>query len=74
MQDYTIIVNKIEELQTIKDVQELEMILDRARRTIIGGDNVLLVRQDRQGNESLFETITNERDFERYREQVMKYL
>lgn len=74
MQDYTIIVNKIEELQSIKDVQELEMILDRARRTIIGGDNVLLVRQDRQGNESLFETITNERDFERYREQVMKYL
>jgi len=38
MEDYIIVVNRIEELQSIQDRQELERIFDKARRTIIGGD------------------------------------
>ena len=74
MEDYTIAVNNIEELQTIKDVQGIETIMDRARRTIIGGNNVILVREKANGQQDVFDTITNETDFERYREQVMRYL
>ncbi|WP_295128877.1 hypothetical protein [uncultured Chitinophaga sp.] len=74
MEDYTIAVNKIEELQTIKDVQGIEAILERARRTIIGGNNVILVRKKADGGQDVFDTITNETDFDRYREQVMRYL
>jgi hypothetical protein len=74
MEDYTIAVNNIEELQTIKDVQGIETIMERARRTIIGGNNVVLVREKADGDQDVFDMITNEKDFERYREQVMRYL
>lgn len=73
MEDYTISVTQVEELQTIKDIQALETIMERARRTIIGGSNVLLCREQR-GEQYVFETITNESDFEKYREGVFRYL
>lgn len=74
MEDYIISVNKIEELQTIKDVQALETILERARRTIIGGAAVVLVRERSGGQPEKFETFTDEEEFRRYRERVLRYL
>lgn len=74
MEDYVIIVNRIEELQLTQDRTELELILDRAKRTIVGGNDVMLVRQNRNGQQEKFQTITNEQDFEEYRKQVLKFL
>ncbi|QEC45070.1 hypothetical protein [Pseudobacter ginsenosidimutans] len=74
MEDYVIVVNKIEELQTIKDRQELELIFERAKRTIIGGQEVILVRQNSDGQQYRFETYSNEHDFEEYRKQVFRFL
>lgn len=74
MEDYVIIVNRIEDLQLTQDRAELEMILDRAKRTIIGGMDVILVRQNRDGQQEKFQTITNEKDFEDYRKQVLRFL
>jgi len=74
MEDYVIIVNRIEELQLTQDRAELEIILERAKRTIIGGMDVILVRQNRNGQQEKFQTITNERDFEDYRKQVLRFL
>ncbi|WP_127125857.1 hypothetical protein [Pseudoflavitalea rhizosphaerae] len=74
MEDYVIVVNRIEELQTIKDRQELELIFERAKRTIIGGQEVILVRQNSDGQQYRFETFSNEQDFEEYRKRVFRFL
>lgn len=74
MEDFVIIVNQIEELQSIQDRQKLELIFEKAKRTIIGGQNVILVREDRNGRQEKFETFTNEHDFEEYRKQVFRLL
>jgi hypothetical protein len=74
MQDYIIIVNKIEELQQIEDRQSLELIFERARHTIVGGMDVILVRENRDGQQEKFETITNEQDFEEYKKRVFRFL
>jgi hypothetical protein len=72
MEDFVIVVNRIEELQLIQDRQELELILEKAKRTIIGGMNVILVRENSNGKQEKFETFSNERDFEEYRKQVFR--
>lgn len=74
MEDYVIIVNRIEELQLTQDRTELELILDRAKRTIVGGQDVILVRQNRNGQQEKFQTISSEQDFEEYRKQVLRFL
>ncbi|MBP1652829.1 MAG: hypothetical protein H6Q26_2986 [Bacteroidetes bacterium] len=74
MEDYVIIVNRIEDLQLTKDITELELIFDRAKRTIVGGQDVILVRQNRNGQQEKFQTISNQQDFEEYRKQVFKWL
>ncbi|NML22337.1 hypothetical protein HHL16_15745 [Pseudoflavitalea sp. G-6-1-2] len=74
MEDYIIVVNRVEELQTIRDQQELELIFERARRTIIGGCEVVLVREDRSGNQQPFDRFSNEQDFEEYRNRVFRFL
>lgn len=74
MEDYVIIVNRIEELQLTQDKTELELILDRAKRTIVGGQDVILVRQNRNGRQEKFQTISSEQDFEEYRKQVLRFL
>lgn len=74
MEDYIIVVNRIEELQTIRDQQELELIFGRARRTIIGGCEVILVREDSSGNQQPFDRFSNEQDFEEYRNRVFRLL
>lgn len=74
MEDFVIVVNRIEELQTIRDVQELELIFEKAKRTIIGGQEVILVRENRDGRQDKFQSFSNEQDFEEYRKQVFRYL
>lgn len=74
MEDYVIVVNLVEELQTTQDRQKLELIFDRAKRTIIGGMDVILVRENKDGKKEKFETLTNEEDFEAYRKQVFRFL
>jgi len=74
MEDFIIIVNRIEELQSTQDVQELERIFEKARRTIIGGMSVILVRENRDGKQEKFETYSNEQDFEEYRKKVFRYI
>lgn len=74
MEDFIIVVNSVEELQLIQDRQKLELIFEKAKRTIIGGMNVILVRENSNGKQEKFETFSNERDFEEYRKQVFKFL
>jgi len=74
MEDFVIVVNRIEELQTIRDVQELELIFEKAKRTIIGGQEVILVRENRDGRQDRFQAFSNEQDFEEYRKQVFRFL
>lgn len=74
MEDFVIVVNRIEELQQIEDRQELERIFDKAKRTIVGGLDVILVREDRNGKQEKFQTFSNEHDFEEYRKKVFKFL
>lgn len=74
MEDYVIVVNRVEELQTIRDRQELELIFDRAKRTIVGGQEVILVRRNSDGQEYRFQSFSNEQDFEDYRTQVFRFL
>lgn len=72
--EYTIDVQQVEQLQTIADTDALEQIFDRARRTVIGGGVVQLIRTAASGEVSRFDEIGNEADLETYRSQVFKYL
>ena len=72
--EYTINVQEVEHLQTIKDTEALEQIFERARRTIIGGGTVLLVRVSTDGAVSQFDELSNEEDLAAYHERVFLYL
>jgi len=74
MEDFVIVVNRIEELQSIQDREELERIFNKAKRTIVGGMDVILVREDRSGRQEKFQTFSNENDFEEYRKRVFRLL
>ncbi len=72
--EYTINVQEVEHLQDIHGTDELEQIFDRAKRTIIGGGTVLLVRVSAEGTVTQFDEITNEEDLAAYRDRVFLYL
>ena len=74
MEDYIINVGKVEEWQTIKDIASLDEVFLRAKRTLVGGGTVALVREQRNGESYRFEEFTNLDDFEAYRKNVYKYL
>lgn len=73
-QEYTINVQEVEELQTIGDRDALELLFDRARRTVIGGGIVVLVRRSPGGEEARFDELSTEADLDQYRQQVFRYL
>lgn len=73
MTDYVINVTKIEELQVLNDVNELQNIFSKAKSAIVNGANVILVRKSKSATEK-FDEITTLEDLERYRKQVFKYL
>jgi hypothetical protein len=74
MEDFIISVNKVEELQTINDVPALEEIFQKAKRTLVGGGTVALVREQRNGESYRFEEFTNLDEFGQYKKNVFKYL
>jgi hypothetical protein len=74
MEDYIINVGKIEELQMINDVDGLDSIFQRAKRILVGGGIVALVRQQRSGQVDKFDEFSNLEDFEAYKKNVYKYL
>jgi len=74
MTEYEIDVAKIEELQTLNDKDELEKIFSKAQSTIVNGENVILVRKQRNGSSQKFDELTTLEDLERYRKSVFKYL
>ncbi|NII27336.1 hypothetical protein HB364_19760 [Pseudoflavitalea sp. X16] len=74
MEDYIINVGQIEELQTINDTNSLDTIFQRAKRTIVGGGIVALVRQQRSGQTDRFEEFSTPEDLEAYKKNVYKYL
>ena len=69
-----ITVNKIEELQTIKDMGSLDRIFDKAKRILVGGGKVSVQRVDSSGKAYVFEEFTNLDDLAVYKENVYKYL
>jgi hypothetical protein len=74
MQELIIQVNQIEELQTIKDTDELDRIFKKAQSTIVQGEAVVLVRKNPNGEVNTVEQLTTEADLAAYKQQVLKYL
>jgi len=74
MEDFIISVGKVEEWQMTNDVTELDNLFQRAKRALVGGGIVALVREQRSGGSDRFEEITNLEEFEKYRKNVYKYL
>jgi len=74
MRDYEINVTHIEELQTIKDLDALDRIFERAYKAVVGGAAVILLRHNGKGKGEKFDELTTENDLATYRERVYKYL
>lgn len=74
MRAYEINVATIEELQTLNDKDELEKIFSKAQSTIVNGENVILVRKERNGPAHKFDQLSTLEDLERYKISVFKYL
>jgi len=73
-QEYIINVAQVEELQMIKDVDEIMNIFAKAKSTIVQGGSVHLVRKNKGGDSAKFEDFTTAEDLERYKKNVFKYL
>jgi len=73
MQEYIIDVSKIEELQTISNVNELNTIFERAKSTIVNGEKVLLVRKS-NGSLQKFDEFSTLEELADYKKTVYKYL
>jgi hypothetical protein len=74
MEDYIISVGKIEEWQMTGDVAALDTVFDRAKRALVGGGIVALVREQRSGEVYRIEEISTLEEFEEYKRRVYKYL
>ena len=72
MEDFIIPVGKVEEWQMTNDVAELDNLFQRARRVLVGGGTVALVRELRSGEAYRFEEFTNLDDFEEYKKNIYK--
>ena len=74
MEDYIINVGKVEEWQMINDVSSLDEVFQRAKRVLVGGGTVVLVREQRSGETWTVNEFSNLDEFEMYRENVYKYI
>lgn len=74
MQEYIIDVGQVEELQTTKDLEELENIFTRAKANIVQGGIVSLVRKNKDRFSNKFDELTTEEDLNLYKKSVFKYL
>jgi hypothetical protein len=74
MEDFIISVGKVEEWQMTNDIDALDRVFDRAKRALVGGGVVALVREQRSGESYRFEEFSTLEEFEAYRRNVYKYL
>ncbi|MGZ3850601.1 MAG: hypothetical protein ACXVMS_01940 [Flavisolibacter sp.] len=74
MKEYVIDVALIEELQATNNVNELDLIFERAKKTIVNGVPVFLVRRLKTGTPEKFEELTTLPDLEEYKKRVFRYL
>ena len=74
MEDYIINVGKVEEWQMIKDMASLDEVFQRAKRVLVGGGIVALVREQRDGSSWRVDEFSNLVDLEEYRKRIYKYL
>ncbi|HEU4470360.1 MAG TPA: hypothetical protein VFR58_04695 [Flavisolibacter sp.] len=74
MGTYEINVTLIEELQTLKDTDELDRIFARAKSTIVNGESVVLLRKPAGGKAEKFDELTTLEDLAQYRNRVFRYL
>ena len=74
MEDFIIAVGKVEEWQMTNDIKALDQLFERAKRVLVGGGVVALVREQRSGGSIRFEEFTGLEDFEVYKKNVYKYL
>jgi hypothetical protein len=74
MDDFIINVGNVEEFQMTKDVPALDELFQRAKRVLVGGGLVVLVRELRNGDSYRFEEFSNLDEFETYKKNVYKYL
>jgi hypothetical protein len=73
MREYVIDVSRIEELQMLKDKNELEKIFFKAQSTIVNGEKVILVRKNKNGKSEKFDEISTQEELELYKKRVLKY-
>ena len=73
MRDYVINVTRIEELQTLNDINELENIFAKAKSAIVNGEKAILTRKTKSATEKFDELSTLE-ELQQYKKQVFKYL
>jgi hypothetical protein len=71
MDEFIINVQQIEELQTIRNVDALDIIFSKAKRKITGGMPVWLVRGN---SKEKFDELTTDEQLEEYKSGVYKYL
>ena len=74
MEDYTLDVGRVEELQMINDIQELEIIFQKAKSAIVNGATVHLARKNNARGLTPFEHISTLPDLSAYKKSVYKYL
>jgi len=74
MNDYTINVGQIEELQAISNAEELEKIFSRAKSAVVNGAKVILARKEALGKLNKFDEMDTLEALEKYKAQVFKYL
>jgi hypothetical protein len=74
MEDFIISVGKVEEWQMTNDVTELDNLFQRAKRVLVGGGIVALVREQRSGETYRIQEFTDLEEFDQYKRNVYKYL
>jgi hypothetical protein len=74
MEDFIISVGRVEEWQMTNDIAALDTVFDRAKRVLVGGGIVVLVREQRSGEVYRFEEFSTLEDLEGYRKRVYRYL
>jgi len=74
MHDFTIDVGRVEELQMINDVGELDKMFQKAKTAIVCGAIVHLTRKNKGANPVAFEHLTTLADLNLYKDTVYKYV
>ena len=74
MEEYTIYVNQVEEWQMVNDAASLDTVFQRAKRNLVGGGTVALVRKNPNGHTDKFDELSTLEDLEAYRKNVYKHL